>query len=98
MKQCYMPPDLDQIFATVEMPDLSTMFVEQRKRLVWILDVAFWIFAKTIFSSGSSREQAVPAGNSPRRVSSTGFGGFEGRIEPPLSCDPSEICSMHAYI
>ena len=32
LKQCYMPPDLDQIFATVEMPDLSSMFVEQRKR------------------------------------------------------------------
>ena len=26
LKQCYMPPDLDQIFATVEMPDLSSIF------------------------------------------------------------------------
>ena len=34
LKQCYMPPDLDQIFATVEMPDLSSMFVEQRKRFL----------------------------------------------------------------
>ena len=32
LKQCYMPPDLDHIFCTVEMPDLSAMFVEQRKR------------------------------------------------------------------
>ena len=31
---------------------------------------------------GSSREQAVPAGNSPLRVSSTAFVGFEGRMEP----------------
>ena len=34
LKQCYMPPDLGQIFATVEMPDLSSMFVEQRKRFL----------------------------------------------------------------
>ena len=32
LKQCYMPPDLDHIFMVVDMPDLSTMFVEQRKR------------------------------------------------------------------
>ena len=75
LKQCYMPPDLDQIFATVEMPDLSTMFVEQRKRWIWI-----WRLddIKIAFSPGSSREQAVPAGNSPQKVSSTAFVGFEG--------------------
>ena len=45
LKQCYMPPDLDQIFATVEMPDLSSMFVEQRKRWfgIFVLDVELWI-------------------------------------------------------
>ena len=32
LKQCYMGPDLDKIFCTVEMPDLSTMFDHQRKR------------------------------------------------------------------
>ena len=32
LKQCYMGPDLDTIFCTVEMPDLSTMFDQQRKR------------------------------------------------------------------
>ena len=32
LKQCYMGPDLDKIFTTVEMPDLSTMFDHQRKR------------------------------------------------------------------
>lgn len=32
LKQCYMGPDLDMIFFTVEMPDLSTMFDHQRKR------------------------------------------------------------------
>ena len=51
---------------------------------------------KAVFSPGSSREQAVPAGNSPLRVSSTAFVGFEGRMEPLFSCDPCEICSAHA--
>merc|ERR1712129_351687 len=32
LKQCYMGPDLDKIFFTVEMPDLSAMFANQRKR------------------------------------------------------------------
>ena len=41
LKQCYMPPDLDQIFATVEMPDLSSMFVEQRKRFLFELTILY---------------------------------------------------------
>ena len=32
LKQCYMPPDIDAIFAGLDMPDLSTMFHQQRKR------------------------------------------------------------------
>ena len=32
LKQCYMPPDIDAIFAGVDMPDLSTIFHQQRKR------------------------------------------------------------------
>ena len=32
LKQCYMGPDLDSIFAQIIMPDLPTMFAQQRKR------------------------------------------------------------------
>lgn len=32
LKQCYMGPDLDMLFFTMEMPDLSAMFAQQRKR------------------------------------------------------------------
>ena len=42
LKQCTMPPDLDHIFATVEMPDLSIMFVEQRERFFKRTSSAAW--------------------------------------------------------
>jgi len=42
LKQCYMGPDLDQIFFTVEMPDLSTMFDHQRKRFFKRTSSACW--------------------------------------------------------
>ena len=32
LKQCYMGPDVDLIFADVGMPELSSMFSHQRKR------------------------------------------------------------------
>ena len=42
LKQCSMPPDLDQLFAAVETPDLSTMFGEQRKRFIERTSSACW--------------------------------------------------------
>ena len=42
LKQCSMPPDLDQLFAAVETPDLSTMFGEQRKRFIKRTSSACW--------------------------------------------------------
>lgn len=42
LKQCYMGPDLDEIFYTVEMPDLSTMFDLQRKRFSKRTSSALW--------------------------------------------------------
>eukprot|EP00092_Neocalanus_flemingeri_P037642 GFUD01040979.1.p1 GENE.GFUD01040979.1~~GFUD01040979.1.p1 ORF type:complete len:965 (+),score=307.98 GFUD01040979.1:49-2895(+) len=42
LKQCYMGPDLDKIFCTVEMPDLSTMFDHQRKRFFKRTSSAVW--------------------------------------------------------
>lgn len=42
LKQCYMGPDLDKIFYTVEMPDLSTMFDHQRKRFFKRTSSAVW--------------------------------------------------------
>jgi len=42
LKQCYMGPDLDKIFCTVEMPDLSTMFDHQRKRFFKRTSSACW--------------------------------------------------------
>ena len=32
LKQCYMGPDVDKIFFTIEDPDLSVMFGQQQKR------------------------------------------------------------------
>merc|ERR1711936_838616 len=55
LKQCYMPPDLDQIFATVEMPDLSTMFVEQRKRFFKRTSSACWEQPPESFKHGPRR-------------------------------------------
>eukprot|EP00092_Neocalanus_flemingeri_P010983 GFUD01011826.1.p1 GENE.GFUD01011826.1~~GFUD01011826.1.p1 ORF type:complete len:569 (-),score=171.72 GFUD01011826.1:29-1615(-) len=42
LKQCYMGPDLDLIFANVEMPDLGTMFEQQRKRFYKRTSSAVW--------------------------------------------------------
>jgi len=42
LKQCYMGPDLDKIFATIEMPDLSSMFHHQRKRFHKRTSSAVW--------------------------------------------------------
>merc|ERR1719318_1196655 len=42
LKQCYMGPDLDMIFANVEMPDLSSMFAQQRKRFLKRTSSAVW--------------------------------------------------------
>jgi len=42
LKQCYMGPDLDMIFANVEMPDLSSMFAQQRKRFFKRTSSAVW--------------------------------------------------------
>jgi len=42
LKQCYMGPDLDKIFSTIEMPDLSTMFQHQRKRFHKRTSSAVW--------------------------------------------------------
>merc|ERR1712223_147196 len=55
LKQCYMPPDLDQIFATVEMPDLSSMFVEQRKRFFKRTSSACWEQPPESFKHGPRR-------------------------------------------
>merc|ERR1719334_1926279 len=42
LKQCYMGPDLDQIFFTIEMPDLTMMFDQQRKRFHKRTSSACW--------------------------------------------------------
>merc|ERR1712059_121317 len=42
LKQCYMGPDLDQIFKTIVMPDLSVMFEQQRKRFFKRTSSACW--------------------------------------------------------
>jgi len=55
LKQCYMPPDLDHIFCTVEMPDLSAMFVEQRKRFFKRTSSACWEQPPESFKHSSRR-------------------------------------------
>merc|ERR1712119_165962 len=42
LKQCYMGPDLDMLFFTMEMPDLSAMFAQQRKRFFKRTSSAQW--------------------------------------------------------
>jgi len=42
LKQCYMPPDLDDIFSLVEMPDLADMFEQHRKRFFKRTSSACW--------------------------------------------------------
>jgi len=55
LKQCYMPPDLDHIFMVVDMPDLSTMFVEQRKRFFKRTSSACWEQPPESFKHSSKR-------------------------------------------
>ncbi len=42
MKQTYSPPDLDLIFAVMDMPDLSVIFKEHRKRFFKRTSSAQW--------------------------------------------------------
>ena len=42
LKQCYMGPDLDEIFKTCDMPDLSIIFEHQRKRFYKRTSSAVW--------------------------------------------------------
>jgi hypothetical protein len=42
MKQTYSPPDLDLIFSVMEMPDLTTIFREHRKRFFKRTSSAQW--------------------------------------------------------
>jgi len=55
LKQCYMPPDIDAIFAGVDMPDLSTMFHEQRKRFFKRTSSACWEQPPDSFKIGGKR-------------------------------------------
>jgi len=41
-KQYYTPPDLDELFAVVQMPNLATMFTFQRKRFLKRTSSAKW--------------------------------------------------------
>merc|ERR1712243_451319 len=51
IKQCYMPVDLDRIFNTFLMPDLSTMFSQQRKRFFKRTSSAVWDHAPASFNT-----------------------------------------------
>lgn len=42
LTQCYNPPDVDQIFAIIDLPDLSMIFKEQRKRFFKRTSSAQW--------------------------------------------------------
>eukprot|EP00092_Neocalanus_flemingeri_P016899 GFUD01018278.1.p1 GENE.GFUD01018278.1~~GFUD01018278.1.p1 ORF type:complete len:922 (-),score=266.55 GFUD01018278.1:110-2758(-) len=55
LKQCYMGPDLDLIFANVEMPDLGTMFEQQRKRFYKRTSSAVWGTPPESFKHASKR-------------------------------------------
>jgi len=57
LKQCYMGPDLDMIFANVEMPDLSTMFAQQRKRFFKRTSSAVWETPPESFKHAASRKR-----------------------------------------
>ena len=50
LNQCSMPPD--QIFATVETPDLSSMFTQQRKRFFKRTSSACWEQPSHSFNHG----------------------------------------------
>merc|ERR1719319_334483 len=53
LKQCYMCPDLDALFDTIDMPDLSTMFEHQRKRFYKRTSSAQWETPPTSFKLGN---------------------------------------------
>jgi len=56
LKQCYMGPDVDMIFANVEMPDLSTMFAHQRKRFFKRTSSAVWDTPPESFKHAARRK------------------------------------------
>ena len=60
LKQCYMGPDVDNIFYSIEDPDLSVMFNQQKKRLVFYK--VFVIHISFINILDILREPALPAG------------------------------------
>jgi len=51
IRQCYMPIDLDQIFNNFNMPDLSEMFSQQRKRFFKRTSSAVWDHAPSSFNT-----------------------------------------------
>ena len=63
-----MGPDLDSIFAQIIMPDLPTMFAQQRKRYNCFI---LGLLCVTNISAGFSKELVVPAGILPLKASST---------------------------
>jgi len=52
LKQSYMGPDLDKIFAPIDMPELSEIFHQQRKRFFKRTSSAVWGAAPTSFKHG----------------------------------------------
>ena len=60
LKQCYMGPDVDNIFYSIEDPDLSVMFNQQKKRLVFYKVFVIYILFINILDI--LREPALPAG------------------------------------
>jgi len=53
LKQCYMCPDLDALFDTIDMPDLSEMFAHQRKRFYKRTSSAQWDAPPSSFKLGN---------------------------------------------
>lgn len=53
LKQCYMCPDLDALFETIDMPDLSEMFAHQRKRFYKRTSSAQWDTPPSSFKLGN---------------------------------------------
>jgi len=51
LKQCYMGPDLDMIFSSIDMPDLTIMFDHQRKRFTKRTSSACWENAPQSFKN-----------------------------------------------
>jgi len=53
LKQCYMCPDLDALFDTIDMPNLSEMFAHQRKRFYKRTSSAQWDTPPSSFKLGN---------------------------------------------